>query len=225
VRKIAATYIFPGNHPPIKNGILVCENDGTIIEIIDNKGELKEESGLEFYSGILVPGFVNTHCHLELSHLEGKIEEKTGIGGFIGEINKLRNEETDKEKAIKIADRKMWAAGTAAVGDISNSILTIDTKLKSKIFYHTFVESFGFHPSRAEIAFDYAEFVQDEFIENGLNSSITPHSPYSVSEPLFKKIKENALAKKSILSIHNQESKGETQFYKDGTGQIANHLD
>jgi len=224
VRKIAATYIFPGTQPPIKNGILICESDGTILEIIDNKGELKEESGLEFYSGILVPGFVNTHCHLELSHLEGKIEERTGIGGFIGKINKLRNEETDKEKAIKIADRKMWSAGTAAVGDISNSILTIDTKLKSKIFYHTFVESFGFHPLRAEIAFNYAEFVQHEFIENGLKSSITPHSPYSVSDPLFKKIKENALAKSSILSIHNQESKGETQFYKDGTGQIANHL-
>ncbi|MCK5730808.1 MAG: amidohydrolase family protein [Draconibacterium sp.] len=225
MRKIAATYIFPVNQPPIKNGTLICESDGTIVDIIDNNGELKEESGLEFYSGILVPGFVNTHCHLELSHLKGKIEEKTGIGGFIGKINTLRNQDFGSiEKAIEIADRKMWAAGTAAVGDISNSNITIVTKQKSKIYYHTFVESFGFHPSRAETAFEYAKNVLSEFRGNKLPASIIPHSPYSVSIPLFEKIKENAFTEKSLLSIHNQESKGETQFYKNGDGPIANHL-
>ena len=225
MRKIAATYIFPGNQPPIKNGTLICEPDGTIIDIIDNKGELKEEWGLEYYSGILVPGFVNAHCHLELSHLKEKIEEKTGIGGFVGKINTLRNEDLSNiEKAIEIADRKMWAAGTAAVGDISNLIITVDAKLKSKIFYHTFVESFGFHPSRAEKAFDYAEFVCSEFHDNNLSASISPHSPYSVSEPLFKKINKNALIEKSVITIHNQESKAEAQFFKDGSGAIANHI-
>lgn len=225
MRKIAATYIFSSNQPPLKNGILICKPDGTIVEIVDNNGELKEESGLEFYSGILTPGFVNTHCHLELSHLNNKIEEKTGIGSFIGKINTLRNENIENiEKAIQVADRKMWAVGIAAVGDISNSIRTINTKLKSKIHYHTFVESFGFDPTRAENAFDYAEFVSSKFKKNNLSVSIVPHSPYSVSELLFSKIKENALAEKSILTIHNQESKGETQFYKDGSGAIANHL-
>jgi len=225
VRKIAATYIFSNNHPPIKNGIINCESDGTIIDIIDNNGVLKEEQGLEFYSGILAPGFVNTHCHLELSHLKDKIEEKTGIGSFIGKINALRNEDVQTiEKSIQIADRKMWATGTAAVGDISNSRHSLSTKIKSKIFYHTFVESFGFHPSRAEKAFEIAQEISSEFQKNNLSASIVPHSPYSVSEPLFNKITENALVKKSILSIHNQESKGESQFYKDGAGPIANHL-
>ena len=64
MRKIAATYIFPGNGKPLKNGILVCENDGTVVEVIDTSGVLTEQAGLEFYSGILVPGFVNTRCHL-----------------------------------------------------------------------------------------------------------------------------------------------------------------
>jgi len=225
VRKIAATYIFPGNHPPIKKGILTCSPDGTIVEISGSNEKITEQSGLEFYSGILAPGFVNTHCHLELSHLKGKIEEKTGIGGFIGKINLLRNQETENtEKAIQVADRKMWAAGTAAVGDISNSNLSIDTKKSSKIFYHTFIESFGFLPSRAERAFDYARFIQFQFKERNLANSIVPHSPYSVSKLLFEKIKANAIAEKSILTIHNQESESESEFYSKGTGAILNHL-
>jgi cytosine/adenosine deaminase-related metal-dependent hydrolase len=225
VRKIAATYIFPGNQPPIKNGILTCSSDGTIVDISGSNEKITEQSGLEFYSGILVPGFVNTHCHLELSHLKGKIEEKTGIGGFIGQINQLRNQQTENtEKAIQAADRKMWAAGTVAVGDISNSTLTLETKKNSKIFYHTFIESFGFHPSRAERAFDYAQFVKFQFKEKGLSNCIVPHSPYSVSKPLFEKIKANAIAEKSILTIHNQESKSEDEFFKNGVGAILNHL-
>jgi aminodeoxyfutalosine deaminase len=225
VRKIAATYIFPGNQPPIKNGTLTCTPDGTILEISGNNEKISEQPGLEYYSGILVPGFVNTHCHLELSHLKGKIEEKTGIGGFVGQINQLRNQETENtEKAMQVADRKMWAAGTAAVGDISNSTLTMETKKISKIYYHTFIESFGFHPSRAERAFDIAQFVQFQFREKGLANCIVPHSPYSVSKLLFEKIKENAIIEKSILTIHNQESESESEFYNTGTGAIINHL-
>lgn len=225
MRKIAASYIFSGNRPPVKNGILICENDGTVVEIVENNGDLKEQAGMEFYSGILVPGFVNVHCHLELSHLKGQIEEKTGIGGFIGKINQLRNRETEEiEKAIQVADRKMWAAGIAAVGDISNSIHTIKTKIRSKIHYHTFVESFGFHPSRAERSYDYALFVQNQFEKNTLKNSIVPHAPYSVSEPLFLKIQGNAAAEKSILSIHNQESMAESEFFISGSGEISNHL-
>lgn len=225
MRKIAATYVFPVNQPPVKNGILTCTSDGTIVSISGNHEKFEEQSGMEFYSGILVPGFVNTHCHLELSHLKGKIEEKTGIGGFIGKINQLRNQETETaEKAIQTADRKMWASGTVAVGDISNSTLTIETKKESKIFYHTFIESFGFHPSRAERAFDYAQFVQVQFMVNQLSNSIVPHSPYSVSKPLFEKIGKNAIAEKSILTIHNQESESEEEFYKNGSGAITNHL-
>ncbi|HSH19668.1 MAG TPA: amidohydrolase family protein, partial [Draconibacterium sp.] len=225
MRKIAATYIYPVNQPPIKNGILTCTEDGTIIEISESNEKITEQPGLEFYSGILVPGFVNAHCHLELSHLKGKVEEKTGIGGFIWQINQLRNQESENvEKAMQVADRKMWAAGTASVGDISNSALTIKTKEKSKIFYHTFIELFGFHPSRAQRAFDYSKFIQVQFNQKELPNSIVPHSPYSVSKPLFEKITENAINENSILTIHNQESESESEFYINGAGAIANHL-
>ena len=225
MRKISATYIFPGNKPPLKNGILVCDDDGKILDLIDTKGQLKEEAGLEHYNGILIPGFVNAHCHLELSHLKGRIPEKTGIGEFIGAINKLRNQEEEQlEKAIRKADKQLFTEGVVAVGDVSNSLLSLETKRHSRIYYHTFAEAFGFHTSRAERAFDYACFMKQIFHENQLAASIVPHSPYSVSAPLFKKISEKAATEKSLLSIHNQESEAEHQFFIDGAGPIAHHL-
>jgi cytosine/adenosine deaminase-related metal-dependent hydrolase len=224
VRKIAATYIITGTQPPLKNGILTVDDDGTILKI-DNQTNLTEQHGLEYYSGILVPGFVNAHCHLELSQLEGKIEEKTGIGGFVGQINQLRNLDFgDPQKIMHLADRKMWAAGISVVGDISNSVLSAETKLKSRIFYHTFIESFGFHPSRAEKAFDYALFVQQQFTNLNLKSSVVPHSPYSVSQSLFHKIAQNAVDLNSLICMHNQESHDEAEFFTTGTGAIATHI-
>ncbi|NLO03522.1 MAG: hypothetical protein GX126_14595, partial [Bacteroidales bacterium] len=77
MRKISATYIFPGNRAPMRNGILTCGDDGTIISLTDTQGRLQEEQGLEYYNGIVVPGFINCHCHLELSYMKGKIPEKT----------------------------------------------------------------------------------------------------------------------------------------------------
>ncbi len=225
MRKIAATYLFTPDNQLLKNGILACEPDGTVADIISGGEKINEQAGLEYYSGILVPGFVNTHCHLELSYLKGKIQEKTGIGKFIGQINRLRNDKTyDPDAVSRLTDRKMWAAGIAATGDVSNSADTIGIKQKSNIYYHTFIETFGFHPSRAERAFDIALQMQQQFEAGKLSNSIVPHSPYSVSEPLFRKITENALAKHSVISIHNQESEGEEQFFKTGDGPIANHL-
>lgn len=65
MRKIAATYIFPVNQPPVKNSILVCDDDGTIVEIISKGDDFREEAGVEFYSGVLVPGFVHVNFSLQ----------------------------------------------------------------------------------------------------------------------------------------------------------------
>nr|WP_319270780.1 amidohydrolase family protein [uncultured Draconibacterium sp.] len=224
MRKIAATYVFPGTGSPLKNGILVCNDEGTIIDILDRSDSFCEEAGVEFYSGILVPGFVNAHCHLELSHLQNKIEKHIGFSSFLREINLLRNEPANKEKAMQVADRKMWAAGIAAIADVSNSDISLAIKQKSKNYYHTFVEVFGFHPSRAERAFSKAEEVLDSFEKANLSASIVPHSPYSVSHELFGKVLKEAEKNGSMFSIHNQESKAETEFFLSDKSDISKHF-
>ena len=224
MRKIAATYIYTGNHPPLKYGILICENDGTIIEAIDTGGTLHEQAGLEYYNGILVPGFVNAHCHLELSHLKGKIPPQNGLPGFLGEINKLRNAPFEiVEAAAKKADFEMKSSGIAAIGDVANSDITLEIKKQSSLWYHTFSEAFGFLPSRASKAFLLAEGVHKLFLTAGLSSSVTPHSVYAVSEPLFRTITDKAVKEEIILSVHCLESIAEDELIRKGTGLLADH--
>lgn len=154
MRKIAATYIFPGNEKPLKNGILICENDGTVFETIDSSGNLNEQAGLEFYNGILVPGFVNAYCKFQFSHLlQGLVTEKKEIYKSIKETNHQKSiVSTNVEEIFCKIDRKIWFNGIVAVGDISNELAIISVKTGSKIKYHTFTNA--------------------ELLQNNLNSSI-----------------------------------------------------
>jgi len=67
MRKISANYIFPVFSPPIKNGILILDNNGSVIDLIDPVRDAGKSENIEFYNGILVPGFVNTHTTVYLS--------------------------------------------------------------------------------------------------------------------------------------------------------------
>jgi aminodeoxyfutalosine deaminase len=215
MRYFQADYIYPISFPHIPNGILVTEDDGTIIEVRSMEYGVKKGQ-IEKFNGILCPGFVNAHCHLELSFLKNQIPKHTGITGFIQELLKKRNAFTDKEKltAIKLADAEMYNEGIVAVGDISNTDLTFAQKAKSKIYYHTFFEALDLRPENAKAAFAKAVQLQSDFkkaVPKNCASSIVPHAPYTVTPKLFEMI--GAHSKNKIVTIHNQESKTENDFF------------
>ncbi len=118
----------------------------------------------------------------------------------------------------------MAEEGTVACGDISNTSLTAGIKKESKISWFTFVEAFGFHPSRAVRALELARAVRQEFAEKSLPASIVPHSPYSVSDELFREIAGLDCSESSILTMHNQESPAENLFFRTGEGPLLDHL-
>lgn len=227
MRKIAANYIFPVDRPPLKNGIITFDKNGKILELIDTQGDFKEIANLEFYNGVIVPGFVNAHCHLELSHLKNKIPQKEKLSNFVSHVVKLRDYVSEEEKirTAQIADFQMINNGIIAVGDISNSEYSFQTKEKSKIHYHTFVEVFGLTEEVSKSAFDYAEKIYNILINKNLAASIIPHAPYSVHPILFEKIKKHLLFNKNILSIHNQESEEENLFFETQNGNLRNNFE
>jgi cytosine/adenosine deaminase-related metal-dependent hydrolase len=226
MRKLSAHFIFTGTGQVLEKGIVTVDKDGTILEITDTKGNLEEKANVEFFSGVLVPGFVNAHCHLELSHLHGTFPEKAGLPEFLKNVVIQRREEREIVlKAARKADLLMWKNGIVAVGDISNGADSFRVKTDSKILYHTFIEALGFSPTRAERAFDWAEFCLEEARLLGLSASIVPHSPYSISSDLFKLIAAKTETDNSILSIHNQESLAEDELYISREGEIVRHLE
>jgi cytosine/adenosine deaminase-related metal-dependent hydrolase len=225
MRRISANYIYTVNTLPLKNGIVELDDTGKVINIIDTQGDLKESRNLEFYNGIITPGFINTHCHLELSELKGLLKQNSGLPGFLVKIIKYKQETHDQNslKAIEGYDRFMRQKGIVAVGDIANTNRTIHTKKKSKIYYHTFVEAIGLASNSEEI-FQRNKSLFEEFLTNNLSASIVPHATYSVSKDLFLKLKKFSESQNSILSIHNQETESENQMFKNKSGDLANTL-
>ena len=225
MHKLTADYIFPISGLPVKNGIIFVDDDGKIAEnVIDPSSQQYSIEDVEKYEGFICPGFVNTHCHLELSYLKGKIAEHSGLDKFIIELEQIRKgvDEEEKADASFRAEQEMAANGIVAVGDISNSNATFNLKNNSKLIFHTFIESFASDPLKADRAFEKAISLYNEIIKSNKNQSvsITPHAPYSLSKALFLKIKKFAEDSGNILSIHHQESEVENKFFAASHGNL-----
>ncbi|PJJ83878.1 amidohydrolase family protein [Mucilaginibacter auburnensis] len=214
-----ADYVFPINAEPIKNGAVVTADDGKIISVAEDIPPDYAHITIEEFSGILCPGFINAHCHVELSHLKDKITDGEGLVTFIQNVQLHRNAtQPEIEAAALAADEAMYKNGIVAVGDISNSNVTVALKAKSKLYYHTFVEAFGFLPQRAEEVFEKSLKLVSEF--NPQPCSVTPHAPYSVSKDLFKLIKRYADNNRNLMSMHNQECEDENKFFRYKLGRF-----
>lgn len=225
VRKLSADYIFPVSSNPVKNGIIIIDDNGKIIEnVIDPSVLDYSMQDVDRLNGFICPGFINTHCHLELSYLKGKIREHSGLDKFITELEQIRRgvKEEDKSEAAFYAEQEMTTGGIVAVGDICNSNATFNLKNNSRLRFHTFIESFASDPKKAERAFEKSLALYSEIVKfaNNASASITPHATYSLSKALFLKIKKFAEESGKILSIHHQESEAENKFFANKTGNL-----
>ena len=166
--------------------------------------------GVEFHSGILVPGFVNAHSHIELSYLRGAIAEGGGHAAFAAGMAQMRNAFSEEEQLTSIAeaDRTMWQEGVDVVGDIVNGETSFATKSASPIFYKNFVEVFGLRECNLE---------RQRAVLRYPNSSLTPHSTYSVQDAPFREMCDCDCDEP--LSIHFLETEDETSLY-NGAGSL-----
>ncbi len=212
MRRISAQYLFTQAGKPLKRGIVTVADDGTVINVEDTGGYLSESAGIEFYGGIIIPGLVNCHSHLELSHMRGLIPQGGGLNGFVTSVSNMRgaSPETVVGAALR-ADREMYEEGVVACGDISNNSLTVSIKRESAIRYFTFAEVFGLDPEAAGTRMSAALKIVAEIEKAQLPVQLTPHALYSVSEPLSGMIREQ-LHPHSVISLHFLESEDERKM-------------
>ncbi|TXB67668.1 amidohydrolase family protein [Phaeodactylibacter luteus] len=219
MRKITADYIFPVSSPPIPGGVVIVNEEGRVQAVEPREGH--DPATLEAHKGAIVPGFINTHCHLELSHMKGKVDTGTGLLPFLQKVVQFRDIPMEEiQAAIDQADQEMYEAGIVAVGDISNKIDTAARKRQSPIRYYTFVEMFDFlQESMTEQSFEgYKQAYDGQAHGEGNVRVAVPHAPYTVSPGLFRKINQLNPASGITVSIHNQETTHEDEFFLNMEG-------
>ncbi len=220
MRYITADYIHTGKGDILINKVLVLDHNEKIVDIVSI--DAVEADKIEKHKGSIIPGLINTHCHLELSHMKGKVPTGTSLIPFISSVVSFRESPQEEiNQAIAEADQYMYDNGIVAVGDISNKLDTRDQKEKSKINYYTFVEMFDFlQDDWSQKEFDkYNEVFEGQARSGGNKVSCVPHAPYTVSKSLFQKINK-ANTEACTVSIHNQETPPENELFVSGKGSF-----
>ncbi|MBI5859076.1 MAG: amidohydrolase family protein [Sphingobacteriales bacterium] len=220
LKKFSADKIFDGyrfHH----ESVLITKDDGTIEAIVPAADAGDDVLCLE---GIITPGLINCHCHLELSHLKNVIPPHTGLIEFLCSVVTKRGFPEDFiQQEIAKAEKEMYDNGIVAVGDIGNTADTAEVKNKSRIRWQNFVEVLSFTDEKAEeniqLYKDVASKLDSALQTSELRhrTSLVPHAPYSISPKTFQLI--NQLTKNQIISIHNQEHPAEDELYKIGGGE------
>lgn len=217
--KLKGKDIFNGTRLLGPDNVLLLYENGVVAGIVaasDAGDDVRE------LDGILCPGFVNTHCHLELSHMKGVIPEKTGLPAFLTQVMQSRNQYTGNiNVAIDKAEQEMWDAGISAVGDICNGTATLVKKQQGRMYYHSFIECMGVADAGAQGRYQYSLDVLASFREiNGSHHqcAIVPHAPYSVSRTLFGLLGNTP--DNTPVTIHNQETAAENELFRHKTGDF-----
>jgi aminodeoxyfutalosine deaminase len=193
-RKFKADHLFTGYRILDHHSVLVTREDGRIEGIVDSSDA---GDGVESFRGILSPGFINCHCHLELSHLKGLIPEKTGLTDFVFSVVTRRHFPAEEiQSAIDRAESEMLDQGIVGVGDICNNTSSLLQKKGERLSYYNFIELLS---PRNQLA-------------------MAPHAPYSVSEELWQML--IPFFKGKTISMHNQETNAEDEFFKEGKGDL-----
>ncbi|HTE25149.1 amidohydrolase family protein [Flavitalea sp.] len=218
-RKFKGEALFTGHQFLTGGEVLVTDEEGRVLEIVAG-GEITDA---ETFKGTICPGFINTHCHLELSWMKGLVPRHSGMIDFLLAVMQTKRAgEQEIKAAIHSAEAQMVRSGIVAVGDICNTPVTIDVKKDRLLYYHNFVETMGFVDAAAHQRFGQAVDVFNQFAEiyplPVASNSIVPHSPYSVSKTLFELIVN--FPRNQLLSIHNQEHPAENEFFLEGTGDF-----
>jgi aminodeoxyfutalosine deaminase len=220
MKRLAAQYIITNSGPPLKRAVITTEDDGTITGIEETTGDLKEKHSTEFHNGIIIPGFVNCHCHLELSHMKEHTQKGMGLGGFIEKIRSSRDDKKEKTNSSAIAaDNFMFKEGIVLCADVCNTPDTFKIKNKSGIRYFNFLEVFGIDPDKAGRRIDEILNVAETAKFMDLPYSLVPHSAYSISLTLFRLLRKESLNNR-ITTIHFMETDGEEIFLKTHSGPL-----
>ncbi len=228
--RIRAGSVHPVTAPPIEDGAVLVDDRGTIAAVgphplVPTPPGARE---LAFPHASLVPGLVNTHTHLELTHLADKNAERE-FARWIRALRTLKDATTPDEfaRAAERGVRDGWAAGVTCVADTGSTGAPLEAlaRLGGRGIYYQ--EVFGPDPGQCAASMEELRRALDRlspFATSPLSLGVSPHAPYTVSEPLYRAVADLAGRDALPLAVHLAESRAETMLVRDGTGPFADAL-
>jgi cytosine/adenosine deaminase-related metal-dependent hydrolase len=221
-----AAWVCPIAQPPIRNGWFSVR-DGHIVQVAAPGERPPGAPARDLGRVAVLPGVVNAHTHLELSGLRDSVPPAAELTEWVRQLiaaRGARRERADDEEMRKAAAegcREAREMGTALIGDISNSLASVEPLRDHGLRGLVFHELIGFNVSHGRRVDDTRD-ARAAAAERGgdvVRVSIAPHAPYSVAPELFRAIRravnESAVP---ITSVHLAESEAECQFLESGSG-------
>ncbi len=224
---LKANYILPIIGPPIADGAVHIK-DGVIIECDEfSKISSADKKIVELKNVCLLPGFVNTHTHLELTSLKNKIPYKGSFIQWIREIIKAKKDwnERDYIDSLKLSIKELIKSGITTVADVTTSGISSQILLMSNLRCRIYKEITGFKSKLiTPIIASLKEYMSNLQPTNLVDFGIAPHAPYSVNPKLFIELSNIAKNNNLPMSIHIAEVKEELKFLMEGKGEGVNLL-
>ena len=215
-RKLKGSKLFTGYEFLDEDNVLIVEENNTVQDIVP---AAEAGDNVEQVNGIILPGMINCHCHIELSHMKNIIPPGTGLVDFLLAVVQNRNMDVEQiQTHIDAAEKEMYRNGIAGVADICNTTHAIETKKNSRIRWHNLIEVINMHDANVEKQLAHYTDILQTYQQLESNSVVTPHAPYTVSPKTFEAI--NAATAGQIISIHNEETLAENELFQTGKGDF-----
>ena len=223
---LTASWVLPIAVPPIRNG-RVAVHDGRVVWV-GGAGDSGAPDGAvrDLGAGVLLAGLVNAHCHLELSHLAGRLPLGAGFLPWVESVVAARGcfSEDEMRSAARAAVQFLEERGTAAVGDVSNTLGHLDLLAACGLSAVVFLELLAWDPEKAGSTLSWAEerlAAAQPKLRPGVDVRLAAHAPHSCSPPLLRALVERG----GPAAIHLAESVPEAAFLRDGSGGWRAFLD
>ncbi|HET6281884.1 MAG TPA: amidohydrolase family protein [Polyangia bacterium] len=227
-RLVSARWVLPIVDAPIRDGAVVMTADGVVVAV-GTRDQLRRRfpaASEERAQGVLLPGLVNAHCHLELSALSGQVPGGKGLVAWATALVRARGAVAADRLAGAVADAATAAVrlGTAVVGDVGNSLAAVGAIAQAGLRGIVFHELVGSRDALtgdalADAAREFGELTADRQWPAGLAYTPAPHAPYSVGPELLRRIFSTAARIGLPTSIHIAEDEDEIALLRDGTGR------
>ena len=219
-----AAWVLPISEPPIRNG-WVAVNGGRVTAVGRKSAAPRAPDDVDLGDIALMPGLVNAHTHLELSYLRDEIAPASTFVSWIRRIMAARRQRVDPRApeildAVERSIAEARAAGTAAVGDISNTLVTFEPLTRSELAAVVFYELIRFSAPDPQTFVDAAvASIEALAPTERVRASLAAHAPYSVGPLILRAIRQAVdRTPFSPCSVHLSESVEEVLFVQTGGG-------